>query len=66
MYVVGKKNDDKELIRIIADRSRNARLLRLKYMAAHKITRKRTTLADTFQFLLIGWTVHSIPMASEF
>ncbi len=66
IYVVGKKNGDKELTRIIADKSRNAALLKLKYTAAHRITRKRITPTDTFQFLLMGWTVHLIAMTSEF
>jgi hypothetical protein len=51
---VGKKKGDKELTRIIIDRSRNVALLKLKYMAAHKTARKRITPADTFQFLLMG------------
>lgn len=66
IYVVGKKNGNRELIRMIIDKSRNVALLKLKYTAAHKISRKKITPTDTFQFLLMGWTVHSIAMASKF
>lgn len=65
IYVVGKKNGAKEQTRIATDTSKNATLLKLRYMAAHRIARKKTTPADTFQFLLTGWTIHSIATALE-
>jgi hypothetical protein len=54
MYLVGKKNGDREQMRITADRSKNVRLSKLKYMATHRITRKKIKTAEIFQFLLMG------------
>jgi hypothetical protein len=59
---VGKKNGTSEIKRIAADRKTNVALPKLRYIAEHKIIRKRITAVETIQFLLMRWTVHSISM----